>query len=897
MFMNNVKRLGNGYENGNTGNFKRFQRERAFLEAVQSGNMVAVRSKLRDKSSFDINCEDRNGRNALSLAITNGQLDIIRLLLKHDIEIGDALLRAVDVNNVNAVEILCKYAGARKNKNLDIINASADNQDFPPGQTPLILAAHRNSFDICKILLEYGAILEDPNTLSETHGLQRSLGELQIYKALASQAYICYTSKDPIKTAFELSYRLRNMSKTDVEFGPEYDKLEEECEAFAAALLAHTRSEYEITTVLTHDPEEWAKSDTVDTVKPHKAALAVKYYQKKFVADPSFQQLMYNRWYRGLLGWGKWSFMKRCLFTIAIMFVYPFLSLFYIIYPFRSLDQLLHVPYVKFLMSTASSLAFLSLIVLVLLQVELWPLVGYAAFQPTSSVNPADALAFLEQMDQGRGRAPTPTECLMLIFVIAMAWREFKEVWTSGFREYCRDVWNLLDIIQLALYFISAAFFLYAMVIASMQKPDIVFPNNTSWWNLTVANNTLQDLLDTVIHDSVINKEISPSTVQQFVTSVTEKANAQFYIAADNDQTRNSWPGNDPNLISEGLFALANIVSFLRLINIMVINRHVGPLQISLWGMFYDIGKFLCIFFLMLLAFAIGLTQLYKFNASDASYECMIEDPDKAYTCTNAFDGLIQTIRTLYWSLFGMINLETLQVEANHSFTVTVAESRMVSTTCWHHRTSHALIAMMSNTYTRVEENADSEWKFHRTRMWMGYFENTATLPPPFNIIPSTKAIKQAICCRCLREKKIKHNSEIIAELQAQYEDVVRQLTLRYISDRRSEVDEEGGPQLTHADIMQLKQDMSSFRYDISTGINKVNDSMKKMRMRINKLSQKPVPNLDSIPYIDADVNPDGNADPVNPAVKTKPMNPDSEDTDSPDEYGEETEYQWESGI
>jgi len=38
------------------------------------------------------------------------------------------------------------------------------------------------------------------------------------------------------------------------------------------------------------------------------------------------------------------------------------------------------------------------------------------------------------------------------------------------------------------------------------------------------------------------------------------------------------------------------------------------------------------------------------------------------------------------------------------------------------------------------QDHADIEWKFARTKLWMSYFEEGGTLPPPFNIIPSPKS-------------------------------------------------------------------------------------------------------------------------------------------------------------
>lgn len=55
---------------------------------------------------------------------------------------------------------------------------------------------------------------------------------------------------------------------------------------------------------------------------------------------------------------------------------------------------------------------------------------------------------------------------------------------------------------------------------------------------------------------------------------------------------RKKWDAFDPTLISEGLFAAANIFSSLKLVYIFSINPHLGPLQISLGRMVVDIMKF-----------------------------------------------------------------------------------------------------------------------------------------------------------------------------------------------------------------------------------------------------------------------------------------------------------------
>lgn len=39
-----------------------------------------------------------------------------------------------------------------------------------------------------------------------------------------------------------------------------------------------------------------------------------------------------------------------------------------------------------------------------------------------------------------------------------------------------------------------------------------------------------------------------------------------------------------------------------------------------------------------------------------------------------------------------------------------------------------------------AQERADVEWKFARSKLWISYFEEGGTAPPPFNVVPSPKS-------------------------------------------------------------------------------------------------------------------------------------------------------------
>ncbi|KAH9373836.1 hypothetical protein HPB48_009284 [Haemaphysalis longicornis] len=139
-----------------------------------------------------------------------------------------------------------------------------DTAAFTPDMTPLILAAHRDNYEILKILLDRGYSFPAPHSVRCSCGdcvrarsedsLRHSRSRIDSYRALASPSLIALSSKDPILTAFELSGELRRLAYLEHEFKSEYLELRRKCQDFATALLDHTRTSYELEVLLNYDP-------------------------------------------------------------------------------------------------------------------------------------------------------------------------------------------------------------------------------------------------------------------------------------------------------------------------------------------------------------------------------------------------------------------------------------------------------------------------------------------------------------------------------------------------------------------------------------------------------------------------------------------------------------------
>lgn len=77
-------------------------------------------------------------------------------------------------------------------------------------------------------------------------------------------------------------------------------------------------------------------------------------------------------------------------------------------------------------------------------------------------------------------------------------------------------------------------------------------------------------------------------------------------VNGQRDLERKYWHKFDPTLISEGIFCIATIMAFFKLLFICQLDYRLGHLQISLGRMVTDVTKFIVIFFIIIMAFSIG---------------------------------------------------------------------------------------------------------------------------------------------------------------------------------------------------------------------------------------------------------------------------------------------------
>uniref|UniRef100_A0A8C7LZ41 Transient receptor potential cation channel subfamily C member 6 n=1 Tax=Oncorhynchus mykiss TaxID=8022 RepID=A0A8C7LZ41_ONCMY len=367
-------------------------------------------------------------------------------------------------------------------------------------------------------------------------------------------------------------------------------------------------------------------------------------------------------------------------------------------------------------------------------------------------------------------------EILIISWVIGMIWAEVKEIWSQGAGEYLLEPWNFLDFGMLAIFLAS-------------------FSSRFSAYNHTHS-------AQLYVHTHY--------THLSTLDNITLPPHVHYYTLA-----RLSWLPSDPQLISEGLYAVAVVLSFSRIAYILPANESFGPLQISLGRTVKDILKFMVIFILVFLAFMIGMFNLYSYYLGAKQ--------------NDAFTTLEESFKTLFWAIFGLSEVKSVVINNDHKFIENIGyvlygvyNVTMVIVLL------NMLIAMINSSFQEIEDDADVEWKFARAKLWFSYFEEGRTLPVPFNLVPSPKAMLGL--ATAVRELLLHSHTQPPDGAQlnqlgdskasgysnsprpTRYQKIMKRLIKRYII--KAQTDKEND-EINEGELKEIKQDISSLRYEL----------------------------------------------------------------------------------
>ncbi|XP_076470578.1 short transient receptor potential channel 7-like isoform X3 [Babylonia areolata] len=832
--------------------------EEEFIYAAEFGDIPTVKRVLEEHPNFSVDYSDILGRTPLRLAVGNEHLEVVELLLDRCnlSTIHEALLQAISAGHEQIAETVLKHPKYqninKENKRFGetdyFYTTTSEDSPFSSDITPLILAAERNQFEIVQLLLLRGETIPKPHhyycncqecsNKLQFDQLRLAKTRLNAYKGLASGAYISLSSKDPVLTAFELARELRQVAKVEKYYKRDYLFLADQLSEYVVKLLDKIRGHDELQVLLNKTGAD-SEQETYELLARLK--LAIRYREKKFVAHPSCQQKLVSIWYGDLRTLERSNWFKRAIIVLLITLFYPVLAICYWFAPKTKVGVFLRCPCVKFIGQTMSFVTFLLMI-----------LISTAMETPSTHKNLSTFTQIYRHYEVFRnvtGRWPTDfvvrtfqpevIHLLLSIWIVGMIWQEVKQLYGEGIMNYFDSLYNYLDTVVLTFYVIS--FTLRYVVIAKVNFSLKYFEDKEPWEDLLKGNYEAQLHLYWLIAD-------------------------RFY-----------WDSFDPQHMAEACFALANIISFARVSFILPANELFGPMQISLARMITDILKFGVIFMVLFLAFLVGLHNLYWYYPKSVRQTVELFDNNITTNAEKYFGIPDVTFRTVFWSMLGRGEPSVVELGDYENYFIQnvgywifgVYNCAIVIVLL------NMLIAMMSQSFEMIQSEADTEWKFARTKLYMEYVSGESTLPVPFNIVPSPKCLfyflsrllRFLCCCRRheqpplghpgrikdiemfppssngtqeppqaaavtqgweipgLRNPGIKHFQERMATTNGfvrsdsdpslytgenlTYKRVMKRIVKRYIFDTQRESDNQ------EADLDELKQDISSFRYEM----------------------------------------------------------------------------------
>ncbi|CAG2234853.1 Transient receptor potential-gamma protein [Mytilus edulis] len=329
----------------------------------------------------------------------------------------------------------------------------------------------------------------------------------------------------------------------------------------------------------------------------------------------------------------------------------------------------------------------------------------------------------------------TRVQFCIVFWILGLLWIECKQLYCTGAHSYLTDYYNFMDFSVISMYLASYVLRFYTEIMVSnadrefngaQRANDLLRQDNYTYFDLLLAE--------------IKNPRYSPQN---------------YFMEA----SRFHWKADDPEIVSDVLFAIANVISFARTTFLMPAFEVLGPLQISLGRMIGDITRFMVLFTLVLFAFMVGLHNLYWYYGAQRIK--MVMGDQTAYVhAAEAFQGLKQTFYSLFWSMFGQVSINDISVKhpgPDGVFTAKDPNNVMESSTSIVEGVGtylfgiyhvviiivliNMLIAMMSHSFEDIQTDCDVEWKFARTKLWMNYMDDGSTLPVPFNMIPTPKSI------------------------------------------------------------------------------------------------------------------------------------------------------------
>ncbi|KAK7491231.1 hypothetical protein BaRGS_00017502 [Batillaria attramentaria] len=371
--------------------------------------------------------------------------------------------------------------------------------------------------------------------------------------------------------------------------------------------------------------------------------MAIRYEEKKFVAHPNCQQHMTSIWYGSEMGFlQSLNGLMQFIYLILFIPIIPFLCVIYVFVPGGKIGAIMRCPVTKFITHTTSHMCFLVLLAAATFRIT----ESDVTIQETSELHDPrysslrqeeKVQSLLKEKLRPASTLITHVQICIVFWILGLLWIECKQVYNSGARSYITDYYNTMDFGVLSMYLSS--YVLRFFTEFKVSEADRYFNGTTLAKEYLMNHNyTFFDL-----HIARIKAQ--------------RESPHHYFMEA----SRFQWEPYDPEIVSDALFAIANVISFARTTWLMPAFEVLGPLQISLGRMIGDITRFMVLFTLVLFAFMVGLHNLYWYYGSQ-KIKMDLNGTLVSVHAAKAFQGLKQTFASLFWSMFGHVSISDITI-------------------------------------------------------------------------------------------------------------------------------------------------------------------------------------------------------------------------------------------
>lgn len=175
------------------------------------------------------------------------------------------------------------------------------------------------------------------------------------------------------------------------------------------------------------------------------------------------------------------------------------------------------------------------------------------------------------------------------------------------------------------------------------------------------------------------------------------------------------------------MLAVVVLLSFIEFLNFLSFHHLFGPWAVIIQDLVKDMMRFLVILGIFMIGFSLSISAIYVPVFKPA------EDQNGTLSSPGLeFQSPIFTFEMLFFSLFGLVEpdlMPPLHLSPSYSkvFMKLVFGIYMMITVVV---LINLLIAMMSNTYQRIEARSDTEWKFGRAKLIRNMIRTSPTPSP-----------------------------------------------------------------------------------------------------------------------------------------------------------------------